>query len=188
VILHGDPVPYAAPVIGNVVPDHRNVPSMVAQWATRLARNTGEPVPIVAMRPETTGVSLRGERIDAVRIGLESTGFGTELVEVPDYMGANAADVLRLWPSAPGYVCLSDAIAVHVVQLLSAAGPDARERVLGFDDSVLASRYRISSINQHLPDAAERVFDLLDSFFEHGPRQFQILRVPLTFSLRPPLE
>ncbi|HEY6341436.1 MAG TPA: hypothetical protein VIY49_08095 [Bryobacteraceae bacterium] len=83
---------------------------------------------------------------------------------------------------------MSDAIAVVIAQFLTARGEDASSRVLGFDDSSLARRFGVTSINQHLARAAEGVFNLLDDFFQkpqNEPGTFDTVRVPLTLSLRP---
>jgi DNA-binding LacI/PurR family transcriptional regulator len=123
---------------------------------------------------------VRNERIDLITSAIKDAGLDCELVEVPDYGAANAANALRRQPNACGWVCLSDEISVGVLQLLEGRGDtSARRRILGFDDSPLAAEYRISSFTQHLADIGEHVVAAFAAHFRGESQQFGEREIPV---------
>lgn len=73
-------------------------------------------------------------------------------------------------PTALGYLCLSDEIAVNVQQLLAARNEEIRGRVLRFDGSELAAEYQIPSFDQRLDELGEQVVKPFIAWFR-GPRE-----------------
>lgn len=170
VVVHGTVKDYKSPIIGHVFPDQSNLESDTREWAKSALADAGcqsvQATAVVAAMPREgeTG-SLRDARIDAILAGLRAAGYSsTHYEEVPDYSAGNAAAVLSRWPAAQCYVCLSDEIAVAMVQLLKAHGRSRCAAVLGFDGSRIAGP-RIPSFSQSLEAIGDAVWGLFDGFF-----------------------
>jgi DNA-binding LacI/PurR family transcriptional regulator len=174
VLVHADRLAYPAPpVLVNLVPLQEAILGPLRRWAEALPGGSAEPIVVVAMpRERATGAlpavagaepSVRNQRIGLVLAALAECP--TVLAEVEDYTFRHALRVFREHPSARGYVCLSDEIAVGLKHLLIAAGQEHRGRVLGFDNSQLAEREYVSSFGQQLDQLGERAVEALAEWF-----------------------
>lgn len=104
--------------------------------------------------------SVRNERILKFRTGISERENSFEHVVVPDYAFRHAAWIVREFAdSARGYICLSDEIALGVRLLLEGRGRDCQGRVLGYDDSWLASVENLSSFDQGLGRIGDAVLE-----------------------------
>jgi len=189
VVVHGALKSYGAPILGHVFPDQSRIKEDVEQWARTLSEADGgsKDVVVVAMPREGEGrVSIRNQRIDYVHAGLCAAGLQPHLVEVSDYSAANAQNVCRIWPDALGYVCLSDEIAIAVLQLRTAVGKSTEGRVLGFDNSPLADRHGIPSFSQSLEEIGTCTWGLFTDFFRRTDNSWPEFRpTPVALKLIP---
>jgi DNA-binding LacI/PurR family transcriptional regulator len=195
---------YPAPVIGHVFPLQDSIKQLVAMWARELLQHQTVPgvkgkkarrkVAVVHMPEEEVigdGESLRNERIRLIIKGLKDAGFEEHEVVVEDYSASNAWQVIEECPNADGYVCLSDEIAIGVKHLLLARGEreeEAAHRILGFDDSSLAERHKVSSIGQHIHDIGSKVCELFERHFRTGEVVFQDVTFEVNLTQRTELD
>ena len=107
--------------------------------------------------------SLRTQRKKLMLEALKE--FNPEIYEVEDYSFRHALNVVRAHPNAMLYLCLSDEIAVGVKHHLEAKGLPTRNRIIGFDDSSLALKERITSFGQSIPEIGSKALELLSEWF-----------------------
>jgi DNA-binding LacI/PurR family transcriptional regulator len=113
-------------------------------------------------------VSIRAERVELVVSGIRDSNMEPVVQYLDDYGASRAEELAQRHPSALGYVCLSDEIAVGLLQLLRARGnSDAQRRILGFDGSELARKHRISSFDQRLSVLGDKLMEQFLSEFRH---------------------
>lgn len=192
---------YPTPVIGHVFPLQNSIKQLVSMWARELLQHRSvrgvkgkkatRKVALVHMPEEEViggGKSLRNERIRLITEGLKDAGFEPKKIKVEDYSASNAWQVIKECPDADGYVCLSDEIAISVKHLLWARGEKAAYRILGFDDSSLAERHKVSSIGQHIHDIGSKVCELFERHFRTGEVVFQEVTFEVNLTQRTELD
>jgi DNA-binding LacI/PurR family transcriptional regulator len=183
VLVHASRFKYPRPVLAHVVPDQADITKSVKTWVGRLpcVPFKDRKVVVVAMEPERchptfqsfnegVPISIRSERIELAMNGVRSAGMEPVIEYVGTYAASQASYVLGAQPTALGYLCLSDEIAVSVQQLLAARNEEIRGRVLGFDGSDLAAEYQIPSFDQRLEELGEQVVKPFIAWFR-GPRK-----------------
>ena len=100
------------------------------------------------------------------------------------------AAVRLLAAGADGIVCASDSLAIGALVALRAANPRLAENIVGFDDTPVAAAVGLTSVNQPIERAAERMIDLLIQRIENpgAPRELAPERLlPPTLKERTPL-
>ena len=185
-VVHAIKRKYPSPVIGHIVPLQDSIRELVGLWARGLpqrksprqvkAKSAGRKVAVAHMPKEVLPAgceSIRNERIRLIIEGLRDVGLEAHEINVEDYSASNAWQVIEQCPDAEGYICLSDEIAISVKHLLWARGEKAAHRILGFDDSSLAERHKVSSIGQHIHDIGRKVCELFETCFRTGEVGFQ---------------
>ena len=192
VLVHCALAEHDRPVLGHVVPLQAPLGKLVEQWAGMLQRSNLEPHAVIATMPleSGSGVSIRDQRVKLIGKALTRAGLTPLRFMVPDYSACNALAVVESHPSATGYACLSDELAVAVKHLLLARGrPGANGAVLGFDASRAAGTHGIASIDQHLESIGRGVAELLANFFQRNARKivawppFREIGQPVTLQL-----
>lgn len=150
---------------------------MIQFWANPLRQFAAGSSQIVigAMAPEEgpdtiakKSSSLRAERIQYVRRGIERAGFRVATHFVRDYTASHAYDLLERFPDAAGYVCLSDELAVAIKHLLLVRGKPTEGRLIGFDGSAVARIHQIPSIDQHLGETGRKAVEALRAAFAYA--------------------
>jgi DNA-binding LacI/PurR family transcriptional regulator len=186
VLIHADRLQYPAPVIANIVPAQERLVPYVYKWAKgvlekarpREGRGYDERIVMAAMPdeapvwefPPIPGVTpaIRNHRKELIREALQ--GLPSEWVEVPDYSFRHALTVWRRFPTAAGYLCLSDELAVGVKHLLVATGDVTSGRLVGFDDGPLASADDLTSFGQRIDEIGPAAMELLRAWFNAASR------------------
>jgi hypothetical protein len=178
VLVHCARLKYKRPVIAHIVPDQRKIAEGVRRWAEGLPEAPGgsDTVVIAAMEPDnplqpdfppldiSAPISIREERVSAVRAGIEAAGLRPEMTKVEGYAAHYCYQVHAQHRAARGYACLSDEIALGIHGYLAATG-DTGCRVLVFDGSEAARSHGIPTFDQHLPDLGAKVIDQFDDWF-----------------------
>lgn len=183
VLIHPDSLEFGAPVAGIAVPEFANVTSGIRMWSRGLEQKGA--IVVASMEPESLE-SLRQQRLNSVCAGLEGR---SELFYVEDYSFYSSLDIVRRFPEASGYVCLSDDLAVGIKQILRAEGKWREGVVLGYDNSPLASKSQISSFDQNLEKTArESIQTLQDAWARpdtwlHTSRA-RVVKIPVLFETR----
>ena len=189
VVVHGSMQEYPAPVLGHVFPDQSGLAGAIEDWVRerRPTDSSTQEVAVVAMSRESNRVnSIRNQRIESIHGGIRAAGFQPCHLEVLDYSAANSAEVLSKCPDAIGYICLSDEIAVGVKCLLTAKGLSSADNVIGFDQSPLAARFGIPSVNQNLEKIGDATWSLFLDQFRRKDDSFSPFRpVPVPLVLTP---
>lgn len=118
--------------------------------------------------PEGSGAG--DDRFEGHRDAMRDAGLEPDLVErVEDSFdnGQDAADRL-VARGAEALVCVSDSLALGAVARMRALGRhDVMDRVIGFDDTPIARAVGISSVDQPIEQAAQRMVDQLIHRIEH---------------------
>jgi DNA-binding LacI/PurR family transcriptional regulator len=136
--------------------------------------------------------SLRNERKEAIRKALTrfNSGAQPKVIEVDDYNFSHALKVWQAKRQADAYVCLSDQLAIGLAHLLQVSCPAIgssggwRDRLVGFDNSLLAQASGIASFDQGLHLFGKLAINELCRFFErfrgkNWPGPDQTLRWPI---------
>jgi hypothetical protein len=197
VLVHSARLMYERPVIAHIVPDQRKIAEGVRRWAVGLpeAPDRDDTVVIAAMDPDnprqsdyppldpSAPISIREERVSAIRAGIQAAGLRPEVARVDGYAAHYCYQLLADHRAARGYACLSDEIALGVHGFL-AANKGTGCRVLGFDGSP-AALHRIPTFDQHLPSLGAEVIDQFDKWFLSKDPQWdacQQVSLPVTLS------
>lgn len=69
--------------------------------------------------------------------------------------GDGARELLERWPETDAIVCANDVIAIGVLQQLPESGARRVVAVSGFDDTLIASALRLTSVRQPVAELAE---------------------------------
>jgi len=178
VLIHADRQQYPPPVLANVVPSHHLIANELKGWLWSRPHIRGRKAPkvVLAAMPEEgeqatfcplpeVRPSIRNDRIAAIKQALE--GFDVSHIQVDDYSFIHALKLFELHPKAAAYVCLSDQLAVGLRQLLRSHGLDeeqCRNRIVGFDGSLLAQQSRLVSLSQDLEKIGTEALDLLCNY------------------------
>lgn len=179
VLIHADRLKYPAPVIANVVPDHREVGRALTHhlFSRPHIRGRIPQFAMVSMPEEPEGGafpcidgnsrSIRNDRMRSIQTSF--AGWQLTAITVPDYGFRHALDVLKKHPDTDAYICLSDGLAVGLKHLLVARDPgvNACERIVGFDGSALARNEGVPSFSQHLESVGEKSMARLCQFLAH---------------------
>lgn len=138
------------------------------------------------------GSGAGDDRRDGWAAALRDAGVDTRLEEHcrdgVDF--GHEAAVRLLAAGADGIVCASDSLAIGALVALRAANPQLAENIVGFDDTPVAAAVGLTSVNQPIERAAERMIDLLIHRIEHpeAPReQSPEQLLPPTLKERTPL-
>ena len=102
--------------------------------------------------------------------GLRDAGKRPVVTLIQDYTAAHAYNLVLSNPSADGFVCLSDELAVATRHILLAQGKPVADRILGFDGTDLARSQGIPSVNQGLNDIGQIVAEEFLAFFRQPPQ------------------
>lgn len=175
IVVHGARVPYPWPVVSHVLPALEKVRELVRLWALAIPGGAGkESSVVVAAMPEepesSTSTSLRSKRLEMACAGLRDAGKQPVVALIQDYTAAHAYDVVVANPTADGFLCLSDELAVATKHILLAQGKPVADRILGFDGTDLARAQGIPSINQGLNDIGQIVAEEFLAFFRQPPQ------------------
>jgi DNA-binding LacI/PurR family transcriptional regulator len=109
--------------------------------------------------------SIRNDRRDELWSAVEDRDHAwVDLTK--DYSYLRAKEVLEAYPHAGAYIALSDQVAAGLKHLLSIRDGDAQwqDRILGFDNTVMAHEASFPSFDQHRQDVGARGVKALSDF------------------------
>jgi len=182
IVVHGARVRYPWPVVSHVLPSLDKVRELVRLWALAIPGAPKRSSVVVAAMPEEpappifdpvespANTSLRTRRLEMACAGLRDAGRRPVVALIQDYTAAQAYNVVLSNPTADGFLCLSDELAVATKHILLAQGKPVADRILGFDGTDLARSQGIPSINQGLNDIGQIVAEEFLAFFRQPPQ------------------
>lgn len=155
-----DGTPYPPPIFGNLaIAYDQTLQQEFRRWLQSVPVQHHEPQIVIAMMKPWD--SHRKNLYHFLQQNICAEGLHAPFCEVPDYSFRHAPYVYNQYPNAAAYICMSDALAVGLKNLLENTGQVWQRRILGFDNSPLAEAESLSSFNQGLDTTGEIAMELI---------------------------